>query len=86
MHIEDATVFLGDKSLLAGDINTDGIIDGTDSEMLFSVLGFAYGDQDFMKKYDLNIDGIIDGTDTEMLFANLGLDVGIYGEIVDYYQ
>jgi len=79
-------VNLGDRSLLAGDVFTDGIIDGSDSESLFSTIGFSYGDTTYVPAYDVNLDGIVDGTDSEMLFANLGSDVGIYLEPVDYYN
>lgn len=82
--VDGGTVDLGDKSILAGDIYVDGIIDGSDSEILFSTLGSRYEDPTFLPEHDLNSDGMIDGTDTEMLFANLGSDAGAYGEIVDY--
>ena len=81
-----ANLVLGDKSLLSGDVFVDGIVDGSDSESLFSAIGFSYGNLNYVPEFDLNLDGIIDGTDTEMLFANLGLDVGYYGETVDYYN
>ena len=78
---------LGDKSILAGDVYAaDGIIDGSDTEMLFSAIGYGYGDAGFLSDSDLNLDGIVDGTDSEMLFTNLGYDVGVYGETVDYYN
>ena len=77
---------LGDKSLFAGDVFVDGIIDGSDSEAIFSAIGIPYGLNGYVSDYDLNHDGIIDGTDSEMLFANLGNDVGIYNETVDYYN
>ena len=81
-----ADVNLGNKSLIAGDVFVDGIIDGSDSESLFSEIGHGYGITGYVPSYDLSFDGTIDGTDTEMLFANIGLDVGAYGESVDYYN
>jgi len=84
--IAGATLNLGDKSMLSGDVYADEIIDGSDSESLFSAIGYGYGDLSYVVSYDLNLDGIIDGTDSEMLMANLGLDVGFYGESVDYYN
>ena len=76
----------GDKSLIAGDVFADGIIDGSDSETLFHSIGLSYGDSAYIVGYDLNLDGILDGTETETIFANLGLDVSYYGETVDYYH
>ena len=84
--IAGSNVDLLDKSLIAGDVYQDGIIDGSDSETLFSTIGFSYGEVGYVSDSDLNLDGIIDGTDSEMLYANLGVDVGIYNENVDYYN
>ncbi|MEI6603531.1 MAG: hypothetical protein WCL54_08605, partial [Clostridia bacterium] len=77
---------LGDKSLIAGDVYADGIIDGSDSEAVFSTIGAGYGDAGYVQLNDINLDGIIDGTDSETIFANLGLDMSYYGETVDYYN
>ena len=80
-------VDMGDKSLTAGDVYVDGIIDGSDSEALFSAIGSTYETPStYVSAYDLDLNGAIDGTDTEMVFANIGLDVGAYGETVDYYN
>jgi len=84
--IAGSNVDLLDKSLIAGDVYQDGIIDGSDSETLFSTIGFSYGEVGYVSDSDLNLDGIVDGTDSEMLYANLGVDVGIYNENVDYYS
>jgi len=84
--VSGTDVNLGDKSLFAGEVYVDRIIDGSDSESLFSAIGYTYGAPKYVPNYDLNLDGIIDGTDTEMVFANLGLDVSCYGENVDYYN
>lgn len=84
--VSGGNVDLGDKSLYAGDAYVDGIIDGSDSESLFSFIGTGYGDAAYLPDYDLNLDGIIDGTDSESLFTNLGFDVNVYGETVDYYN
>ncbi|MEI6602063.1 MAG: hypothetical protein WCL54_01105, partial [Clostridia bacterium] len=77
---------LGEKLMIPGDVFSDGIIDGSDSELLFSTVGLGYGDSGFNCQYDLSFDGIIDGTDSEMLFANIGKDASIYGENVNYYN
>jgi len=72
---------------LPGDIIfIDGIIDGSDSEALFSVIGKIYGDGSYSTSKDFILDGIIDGTDTEMLFANLGHTTNTYGESVNYFN
>ena len=85
--IAGADVNLGNKPLLGGDVYSDGIIDGSDSETLFSAIGFSYGDPGYVPDYDLNLDGIIDGSDTETLFVCIGLDVSVYMEVdVDYYN
>ena len=83
--ISGTSMQLGDKSLFAGDVYADGIIDGSDSEQLFSTIGLGYGDLGYVPLNDINLDGIVDGTDTEMLFAFIGYDVSSYGETVDYY-
>jgi|GEM_PF-997315 len=78
--VAGATVELGDKSLIPGDVYLDGIIDGSDSEALFASIGMGYGDAGYLVENDINLDGILDGTDTETIFANIGLDEGTYGE------
>jgi len=84
--VANNSIELGNKPLLAGDVFADGIIDGSDSESLFSKIGFSFGDPDYLVDLDLNLDGIIDGTDSETLLANLGADVGFYNESVNYYN
>ncbi|MEI6602892.1 MAG: hypothetical protein WCL54_05355 [Clostridia bacterium] len=83
--VAGGNVSLGDKSMIAGDIFPDEIIDGSDSESMFSAIGYGYGDPNYIVSFDINLDGILDGTDSELLMANLGLDVGYYGESVNYY-
>jgi len=84
--LSDESLDLGDKSILAGDISGDGIIDGSDSETLFTYLGSSYGDLNYIHEYDLNLDGIVDGSDTELVFANIGTATDDYGETVNYFQ
>ena len=83
--VAGANLELGDKSLDAGDIFADGIIDGSDSEFLFSAIGSGYGDVGYDPSFDLNLDGMLDGTDTEILLSNLG-GIGYPIENVDYYN
>jgi len=80
------TTDIGNKSLIPGDVYADGIIDGSDTELMFTYIGNSYGDPLFDSKLDFNNDGIVDGTDSEMLLANLGLGVGVYNKNVNYYN
>ena len=66
---------LGDKVLVPGDVNGDGIIDGSDSEYLYTFIGRDYSDLEYNIDMDFNVDGLIDGTDSEMLLKYLGLSV-----------
>ena len=75
---------LGNKELIPGDVFVDGVIDGSDSETLFSKIGQMYGDLGYLTSNDFNRDGIIDGTDTETLFAHIGNNITLYGEVINY--
>ena len=82
--VSGGNVSLGDKPLIPGDIFVDGIIDGSDTEMMFASIGFSYEDLGYNSSLDVNLDGIVDGTDSELLLVNLGYNIGFYGETVDY--
>ncbi|MEI6132137.1 MAG: hypothetical protein WCQ41_04860, partial [Bacillota bacterium] len=84
--ISSSNVSLSAHHLIAGDVLADGIIDGSDSELLFNSIGKLYGDQGYAFANDLNLDGIIDGSDTELLLANLGKSVNDYGENVNFFE
>ncbi|MEI6132303.1 MAG: hypothetical protein WCQ41_05720, partial [Bacillota bacterium] len=84
--ISGQNVDIGQKTLIPGDIFASGNIDGSDTESFFSSIGQLYGDGGYAIACDLNNDGIIDGTDAEMVFAKLGLNVGYYGETVDFFS
>ncbi|MEI6602304.1 MAG: lectin like domain-containing protein [Clostridia bacterium] len=80
-------LFLGDKPLKAGDVSqNDGMIDGADSESMFSVIGYSYENPEYDSLYDLAFDGIIDGSDIEYLLENLGFSISEYNENIDYYN
>ena len=76
--VSGADLNLGDKSLIAGDVFADGMIDGSDSELLFSRIGYIYNDGQYLGQLDFNLDGVIDGTDSEKLFSNLGKNIYFY--------
>ncbi|MEI6132886.1 MAG: hypothetical protein WCQ41_08710 [Bacillota bacterium] len=85
LNMNGSDVSLGEKSLVAGDAFVDGVIDGSDSEFLFSTIGNSYGHPGYDPSCDFNQDGTIDGTDTETLFTHLGFYVMNYGEGINYY-
>ncbi len=85
LSIVSENVNLGDKALIPGDVFVDGMVDGSDSEMLFAYIGLGYSDSNYLTMCDFNLDGIIDGTDTEMLFMSLGSTVNTYGENINYW-
>ena len=78
------TVDIGYKYLIPGDVFADGIIDGSDTELMFTYIGNSYGDPLFDSKLDFNNDGIVDGTDSEVLLSFIGSTSGNYGETVIY--
>jgi Putative Ig domain/Bacterial Ig domain/Dockerin type I domain/RHS Repeat/Bacterial Ig-like domain (group 2) len=57
---------------VAGDVNRDGKVNGTDAELAFAATGSAAGGPGYVAAADFNLDGKIDATDTELLFQNLG--------------
>jgi hypothetical protein len=57
---------------IAGDVNHDGKVDGTDAALVFGAKGTATGQQGFVPAADFNHDGKIDSTDTGLLFQDLG--------------
>jgi len=85
LNMNGSDVSLGEKSLVAGDVFVDGVIDGSDSEFLFSTIGNSYGHLGYDPSCDFNQDGTIDGTDTEILFTHLGFYVMNYGERINYF-
>src|SRR5664280_3295812 len=60
------------KITLAGDINGDGIVDGTDQALLNAALGTHAGDPGFLAVADWNHDGVIDAKDGVYIDASFG--------------
>ncbi|MFO7899372.1 MAG: Ig-like domain-containing protein, partial [Planctomycetota bacterium] len=57
---------------VAGDVNTDGLVDGTDSALVASALGTAQGDPGYVAAADLDGSGAVDATDVQVLVSNFG--------------
>jgi YD repeat-containing protein len=57
---------------VAGDVNHDGKVDGTDANFAFAAMGTATGQAGYLAAADFDQDGKIDATDTELLFQDLG--------------
>lgn len=66
--IESAVNGQGGLNLsVAGDINTDGFVNGVDSQLMMNAIGGSYD-----LRYDLNRDGAINATDIQILGSNFG--------------
>lgn len=59
-------------SLLDGDVNEDGRVDGTDLVIFARHFGAGRGERRFEKKADFNEDGRIDGQDLAILASSFG--------------
>jgi YD repeat-containing protein len=57
---------------VAGDINADGVIDGTDSQLMAAAQGSHTGDAGYVFAADLDGNGVINATDTQVLARNYG--------------
>ena len=57
---------------IAGDVNSDGVVDGTDAQAVADALGTSTGDPQFSPAADLNRDGTIDATDAQIVAGNSG--------------
>lgn len=55
---------------IAGDLNLDGLVDGSDGELLTPLLASRAGDSQYTRGYDLNRDGTINATDMQILGSN----------------
>lgn len=60
------------KLNVAGDINGDGRVDATDTQLLDNALGRTASDPVYTIDLDLNRDGIINGADQTLLNSNFG--------------
>lgn len=82
--LNDDAVDLGNKTLIAGDVNDDGVIDSKDAESLVTVLNANFGDETYDVRMDFNGDMVIDALDESILNANIGKTSNDYNENVDY--
>jgi len=57
---------------VAGDINSDGLTDGLDSELMAAAQGTARGGPGYVPEADLDGSGLIDTADTQILIKNFG--------------
>ncbi|MBE9012320.1 putative Ig domain-containing protein, partial [Pseudanabaenaceae cyanobacterium LEGE 13415] len=57
---------------IAGDVNKDGAVDGTDSGLMMAALGSAIGQSRYSQALDLDQDGAINATDVQILGSNYG--------------
>jgi hypothetical protein len=81
--LNDNVIDLGSVTLLAGDVNGDGIINAADSALLQLLYDREYGDEGYNIAADLNGDQIINSSDLALLTPNLGKTANIYGENVN---
>ncbi|MCA9140961.1 MAG: putative Ig domain-containing protein, partial [Planctomycetales bacterium] len=57
---------------IAGDINGDATVDGTDSALLDAAIGSVSGDFRYLAAADLDANGVIDASDRQILARNFG--------------
>lgn len=72
---EDVVITSGSTPLSAeefttGDINGDGVINGTDFTILSNSFFLTLGDEDFVPLADLNCDNVVNGIDFSILSSN----------------
>ncbi|RPJ56428.1 MAG: hypothetical protein EHM12_10390 [Dehalococcoidia bacterium] len=67
-HVTTALTTLKDATLLAGDINSDAVIDITDAV----AIGAVFGSTTANEVADLNADGVVDVLDLILMAANFG--------------
>ncbi len=57
---------------VAGDLNGDGFVNGTDSALLTAALGSTAGSSNYSLAADINGDGVVNAADTLLLDADFG--------------
>lgn len=67
---EGDTIDLGQKELLAGDLNKDGSIEISDLSLLLNLFGIESADSMFDSIYDFNEDSVIDISDLSILLSD----------------
>jgi hypothetical protein len=60
------------RLMVAGDVNSDGLVNGVDSQLIQSALGQAIGDGDYSLELDTNRDGVIGAVDLQIFASNAG--------------
>ena len=83
ISLDDNVINLGTKTLLAGDVNGDNIINQKDANRITSLYNKQYGDALYDVNADLNGDKVINSDDLALLTPNLNKDSNIYNENVN---
>jgi len=65
---DDQSIGVVDLSVLGGDVNGDGVVDGTDLTLFLSAYGVGVASAEF-PFVDLNGDGVVDATDLTIFLA-----------------
>jgi hypothetical protein len=81
--LDDDALDLGSVALLAGDVNSDGLINAADSNALTALYGKEYGQSGYNIAADLNGDKVIDSSDLALLTPNLSKNSNIYAQNVN---
>ncbi|MDL2254919.1 Ig-like domain-containing protein, partial [Bacteroidales bacterium OttesenSCG-928-J16] len=66
------------KELVAGDINTDRVVNVFDMSLINSKSPAMIGQSKYDPKFDLNGDGLVDTNDVELLGGNMGFSLYLY--------
>ena len=74
----DSKVVLPDKALLAGDVNGDGVVNQTDSELVQAAYGIGYQDEGYDPACDFDGDSNITVSDVGMVVSNNGKTTNDY--------
>lgn len=65
---------IGTITLINGDANDDGLVDGNDINLILGQFGVERGSAAYRRNLDLNADGIIDGNDINTVLAGFGAE------------
>ena len=57
---------------VAGDVNRDGMVNGTDSQLLAAAIGSSVGQPNYLANADFTESGTINANDTQLLSSDLG--------------
>lgn len=74
----DSKIVLPDKALLAGDVNGDGVVNQTDSELVIAAYGIGYQDAGYDPACDFDGDSNITVSDVGMVVSNNGKTTNDY--------